>query len=59
VKRGRPQEVPDPVRIDIRIAAHDYDSLDRLARQQDISIPALIRQVISAVVNRPMRTTST
>lgn len=57
-KRGRPREVENPVRIDIRVAAHDYDHLDRVARQSDLTIPALIRLAISAVINRPMATTS-
>lgn len=52
MKRGRPREVCDPVRLDIRLASLDYDALDRLARQRAISIPALLRQIISAVINR-------
>lgn len=58
MKRGRPREVENPVRIDIRLSADDYDVLDRAARSKDISLPALIRQVLSAVINRKQSSTS-
>jgi len=58
MKRGRPREVQNPVRIDIRVPAHDYDYLDRLARANDVSIASIIRRAISAVKYRKMAQTS-
>jgi predicted transcriptional regulator len=42
-KRGRPREVEDPVRVTVRLSAETYDRLDRVARDRDTTIPALIR----------------
>ncbi len=49
--RGRPREVVDGVRVSVRVPARDYDRLDRIARAQNGSIPALIRQAISVLKN--------
>lgn len=53
VKRGRPREVVDPVRVSVRVSAPEYDRLDRLARRNGISVPAVIRGAISVLKNRP------
>lgn len=51
-RRGRPREVPqDAVRVSVRFSPTDYDRLDRLARVEGRSIPALVRQAISALTN--------
>ena len=51
VKRGRPREVENGVRVSVRVPASDYDRLDRLARQSGASVPAVIRHAISALKN--------
>jgi hypothetical protein len=56
--RGRPREVENPVRVDIRIPATDYDRLYAIAKQDELSIPALIRKAISALKYTPMATTA-
>ena len=53
VGRGRPIEVPDGVRVSVRVSAPDYDRLDRIARASGVSVPAVIRQAISVLENRP------
>lgn len=58
MKPGRPREIADPVRVSIRMEAPDYDRLDRLARDRGQSVPAVIRQAISALQNRPQAQTS-
>jgi hypothetical protein len=46
---GRPREVVDPVRVNVQIPAPTYDRLYRQARQQDVSVPALIRRAIAVL----------
>jgi predicted transcriptional regulator len=58
MKLGRPREVEDPVRVSVRVSSPAYDHLDRLARQTGTSVPAVIRQAISALQNRPQLQTS-
>jgi hypothetical protein len=59
MKRGRPREVVDPVRVSIRVPGDEYDQLDQYSRQSGLSVPKLIRQgAISALKNRQMATTS-
>jgi predicted DNA-binding protein len=53
VKRGRPREVDNPVRVSIRVPAEAYDRLDSIARRHGESVPEVIRRVISALQNRP------
>ena len=52
VRRGRPLEVPDGVRVSLRVTAQDYDRLDQLARRNGTTVPAVIRGAISALKNR-------
>lgn len=49
VKIGRPREVENPVRVCVRIASADYDRLDREARAQGTSVPAIIRARVSVL----------
>ena len=58
MKLGRPREIEDPVRVSVRIEAYDYDRLDALARTQGSSAPAVVRQAISALLNRQQAQTS-
>jgi predicted transcriptional regulator len=58
MKLGRPREVEDPVRVSVRVEACDYDRLDRFARESGTSVPAMIRQAISALQTRPQAQTS-
>ena len=58
--KGRPREVErDAVRVSVRVPSGDYDHLDALARAAGRSIPALIRDAISALQNRPRMQTTT
>lgn len=58
MKRGRPKDVENPVRVSVRVEAEDYDYLDQISRQSGNSIPKLIRQAISVLTNRPQGQTS-
>lgn len=44
---GRPREVEDPVPVKVLIPASVYDRLDQQARQEELSVPAIIRRLIS------------
>ncbi len=58
MKLGRPREVEDPVRVSVRVSSPSYDRLDRIARANGLSVPAVIRFAISALENRPQSQTS-
>jgi hypothetical protein len=52
VKRGRPREVIDPVKVSVLLPGTVYDEIDRLSRSLKKTVPAVIRDVISASQNR-------
>jgi hypothetical protein len=58
MKLGRPREVADPVRVSVRVEAYDYDALDRIARANGTTIPAVIRHAISVLQTRPQGQTA-
>lgn len=45
---GRPPVAALSVRVSVRIAADDYDRLDRIARKHSTSVPDVIRRRLSA-----------
>jgi hypothetical protein len=50
-KRGRPRVANEAVRVNVTVAASEYDRLYQLARAQDTSVPAVIRLAISVLKN--------
>lgn len=58
MKLGRPREVADPVRVSVRVESREYDRLDKFARESGSTVPAMIRQAISALQNCPQAQTS-
>lgn len=52
LKVGRPVEVVDPARVNVLLPGSVYDRLDRQARAEGTSVPALIRRRLSDTENR-------
>lgn len=48
MKRGRPREVADPVRVCVRVSAAEYDELNALAKRLGKSVPRIIRAAAKA-----------
>lgn len=59
MKRGRPREIANPVRVNLSVEAEHYDQLYAVARRSGESIQAVIRRgVIYVLRNCAMTTTS-
>jgi hypothetical protein len=59
VKRGRPREVQNPVRVSLSVEAEQYDLLYRLSQLTGESIQKIIRRrAFIALTNGVMATTS-
>ena len=59
MKRGRPREIDNPVRVNLSVPADQYDQLYRIARQHDETIQAVIRRgVIYVLTNRAQAATA-
>jgi hypothetical protein len=59
MKRGRPREVENPVRVSLSVEAEQYDRLYRLSQLTGESIQKIIRRrAFIALTNGVMETTS-
>ena len=50
-RRGRPRQMERPIRVNVSIAAREYDRLYALAREAGQTVPAMIRAAISVLKN--------
>jgi hypothetical protein len=51
-RRGRPRISLSAVRVSVRLPDRVYDEIDRAARQQDASVPDIIRRILTREFRR-------
>lgn len=48
MRRGRPREVENPVRVSVRLSADEYDQLNALGKRLGKSVPRIVRAAAKA-----------